>query len=197
MSLWSSYAYVTNSSDRWDALWHVMNMSDAPVTVYIQYKVGYVPASNTTASRPVTPSFMDVTGCGGSATFNEPGNGGPGSIFTKARTITAPWNGVAVYAAGHLYDGGIDIGIKRDSTGQVGCTSVPRYDVPEPMDFPSSITPCVLHDFVTAGEDVHVGGALRQHHAAQRRDGHHAHVRVEGIPSDDLMLTRRRGALPR
>jgi len=27
-------------SDRWDSLWHVMNMSDTARTVYIQYKVG-------------------------------------------------------------------------------------------------------------------------------------------------------------
>jgi len=150
--LWSSYAYVTNATDRWDALWHIMNMSASPETVYIQYTVGYVPAGDPAASRPVTPFFMDVTGCGTNAEFNVPGNGGPGSIFTKSRTITAPWNGVAVYAGGHLHDGGVDISIKRNSTGQIGCTSVAHYDMPEPMDFPSSITPCVLHDYVNTGE---------------------------------------------
>lgn len=152
LSLWSSYAYVTNATDRWDALWHIMNMSDSPKTVYIQYKIGYVPATDAAASRPVTPYFLDVTGCGTNALFSVPGNGGPGSVFTKTRTVTAPWNGVAVFAGGHLHDGGIDISIKRTSTGQVACTSVAHYDMEEPMMFPSSISPCVLHDYVNSGQ---------------------------------------------
>ncbi len=152
LALGSSYAYVTKSTDRWDALWHVMNMSNAPESIYIQYKVGYVPAGDASAARPVTPIFLDVTGCGTNAEFDVPGTGGPGSVFTKTRTITAPFDGVAVYAIGHLHDGGIDNRVTRDSTGQVGCTSVARYDVPEPMGFPSSITPCLMHVYVNGGE---------------------------------------------
>ncbi|MDP9332031.1 MAG: hypothetical protein M3Q30_01780 [Actinomycetota bacterium] len=152
IDLWSSYAYRTNSTDRWDALWHIMNMSDSPRTVYIQYTVGYVAASDPAASRPVTPFFMDVTGCGTNAQFNVPGTGGPGSIYTRTRSITAPWTGVAVDIGGHLHAGGIDVSIKRSSTGTVGCTAVAKYDTPEPMDFPSSISSCVLHDSVNANE---------------------------------------------
>ncbi len=152
LNLWGSYAYVTNATDRWDSLWHVMNMSASPKQIYIQYKIGYVPATDASASRPVTPFFMDVTGCGTNAEFNVPGNGGPGSVYTKTRAITAPWNGVAVYAGGHLHDGGIDLSIRRNSTGQVACTTVAQYNPPGMMGFPSSITPCVLHDFVNAGE---------------------------------------------
>jgi hypothetical protein len=151
MSLWGSYAYVTNSSDRWDALWHIMNMSESPMTVYIQYKVGYVAASDPSASRPVTPFFLDVTGCGTNAEFNVPGNGGTGSVYTKSRTFTAPWDGVAVEIGGHLHAGGIDISIKDDLTGLVGCTAVAHYDEPEPMDFPSSISACMIHDPVIGG----------------------------------------------
>jgi len=152
LKLWGSYAYITNSTDRWDALWHIMNMSESAQTVYIQYKVDYVPATDPAAARPVTPFFMDVTGCGTNAEFNVPGTGGAGSVYTKTRTITAPWNGVAVAAGGHLHDGGIDISIKRNATGEVGCTAVAKYDMPEPMEFPSSITSCVLDHTVTAGE---------------------------------------------
>ncbi len=152
LALWGSYAYVTNATDNWNALWHIMNMSASAKSVYIQYKIGYVPASDPSASRPVTPFFMDVTGCGTNAEFNVPGTGGPGSVYTKTRTITAPWSGVAVYAAGHLHDGGLDVSVRRSSNGQVGCTSTARYDMPEPMDFPSSITSCVLHDSVSAGQ---------------------------------------------
>lgn len=152
LSLWGSYAYLTSATDRWDSLWHVMNMSMSPKTIYIQYKVGYVPASDASASRPVTPFFMDVTGCGTNAEFNVPGNGGRGSIFTKSRSITAPWNGVAVYAGGHLHDGGVDLSIRRNSTGQVPCTTVANYNPPGMMGFPSSISACPLHNSVNAGE---------------------------------------------
>lgn len=145
LNLWGSYAYRTNSTDRWDALWHIMNMSDNPKAIYIQYTVDYVAANDPAASRPVTPFFMDVTGCGTNAEFDVPGNGGPGSIYTKTRTITAPWTGVDVATGGHLHAGGIDVSIKRNSTGQVGCTAVAKYETAEPMDFPSSISSCVMH----------------------------------------------------
>ena len=127
-------------------------MSDMAQTVYIQYSVDYVPMTDPAAARPVTPFFMDVTGCGTNAEFNVPGNGGANSVYTRTRNITAPWAGVAVAAGGHLHDGGIDISIKRASTGEVGCTSVAHYDVPEPMDFPSSISGCMLDHLVNAGE---------------------------------------------
>jgi Stress up-regulated Nod 19 len=152
LSLYGSYAYITHSTDRWDALWHLMNMSDMPQTVYIQYTVDYVPATDPAAARPVTPFFMDVTGCGTNAEFNVPGNGGANSVYTRTRSITAPWDGVAVAAGGHLHDGGIDISIKKASTGEVGCTAVAHYDVPEPMDFPSSISACVMDHLVQAGQ---------------------------------------------
>ncbi|MEP6622867.1 MAG: hypothetical protein ABJC79_00340, partial [Acidimicrobiia bacterium] len=53
MTLPTSYAYVTGSADRWDSLWHIMNMSATAKTVYIQYKVGYVPVTDPSAARPV------------------------------------------------------------------------------------------------------------------------------------------------
>ena len=152
MGLWGSYAYVTKSTDRWDSLWHIMNMMDMPMSVYIQYKVGYVPATDPSAARPVTPFFLDVTGCGTNAEYNVPGTGGPGSVFTKTRTFTAPWNGILVGIGGHLHGGGIDIGIKEDALAINGCTAVAHYDEMEPMDFPSSITSCRPHDYVVAGD---------------------------------------------
>src|SRR3954452_965556 len=76
LKLWGSYAYMVGSTDRWDALWHIMNMSESAQTVYIQYTVDYVAATDPSAARPVTPFFMDVTGCGTNAEFNVPGTGG-------------------------------------------------------------------------------------------------------------------------
>jgi hypothetical protein len=170
--LWGSYAYRTNSTDRWDALWHIMNMSESAKSVYIEYTVEYVPATDPAASRPVTPFFMDSTGCGTNAEFNVPGTGGPGSLFSKTRTFTAPWTGVAVAVGGHLHDGGKDITVRRDATGQIGCQAIAKYDEPQPMDFPSSITACMIHSTVTAGEKYTV---------TARYDNSMPHTAVMGI----------------
>ncbi|HEY7438880.1 MAG TPA: hypothetical protein VIC35_05740 [Acidimicrobiia bacterium] len=172
ISLGGSYAYVSKSTDRWDALWHLMNMSDTAQAVYIQYTIQYVSVNDPAASRPVTPFFMDVTGCNSASIFQVPGNGGPGSVFTKSITYTAPWDGVAVSVGGHLHDGGIDISVKQDPSGPTGCTAVAKYDVPEPMDFPSSITSCVIHDYVHAGT---------QYTVTARYDNSMPHMDVMGI----------------
>ena len=172
MNLWGDYAYRTASTDQWNALWHIMNMTESSKSVYIQYTVSYLPANDPAASRAVTPFFMDVTGCGTSAEFNVPGNGGPNSVFTKTRTLTAPWSGLAVYTAGHLHDGGIDISIAPSGAPTLGCKAVAQYDVPEPMDFPSSISPCVQHDYVTGGS---------QYTLTARYDNSMPHMAVMGI----------------
>ena len=69
-----------------------MNMDTMPMTVYIKYTIGYQKNATAANSRSVTPFFADVTGCGNSV-FNVPGNGGMGSVYTKARSWTAPWDG--------------------------------------------------------------------------------------------------------
>lgn len=50
MSLQDPYAYMVGRKERWNALWHVMNMSDTTQQVYIQYKIGYQPGA--TARTP-------------------------------------------------------------------------------------------------------------------------------------------------
>lgn len=171
LNLWGDYAYRSASSDNWNALWHIMNVSESPQTIYIQYTVSYLPAGDPAASRAVTPFFLDVTGCGTNAEFNVPGNGGPNSVFTRTRTFTAPWSGLAVYTGGHLHAGGIDVRIAAGSSS-LGCTAVARYDEPEPMDFPSSISPCVQHDYVTGGS---------QYTLTARYDNSTPHMGVMGI----------------
>src|SRR5262249_27099057 len=116
------YAYMVNSGERWNALWHIMNMSDMPQQVYIQYKVGYQPSATATNSRLVTPFFLDVTGCTNSE-YSVPGGGGPGSVHTMTRNFTAPWNGIDVGMGGHQHAGGIDITLRDTVTGEK-CTMV-------------------------------------------------------------------------
>lgn len=153
LSLPDPYAYMVGAGESWRALWHVMNMSDEAQRVFIQYDVGYQPGATTENSRPVTPFFLDVTGCGNSE-YQVPGDGGPGSIHTNTRTFTAPWDGYLVTAGGHLHEGGIDISIRDDASG-LSCAMTARYvEPPEPgmMNPPHDITTCPVH------EPIHAGG---------------------------------------
>jgi len=160
LNLADPYAYLVGANDRWDSLWHIMNMDTMPMTVSIKYTVRYQKNATVANSRSVTPFFADVTGCGNSV-FNVPGNGGTGSSYTKARTFTAPWDGVMVYAGGHLHGGGIDLTLKDPATGSQ-CVMTAHYDMPMDemfataadmgmMDPPTMIDPCPAHNLVTAG----------------------------------------------
>jgi hypothetical protein len=122
-------------------------------SVYIEYTLRYQPGATAQNSRPVVPLFMDVTGCGNSE-YDVPGNGGPGSVHTATRSWTAPASGIAAFGGGHLHDGGIDITLKNETTGQVGCKGVATYHTNP--DHLAAINGCVMHHQVTAGHKYSV-----------------------------------------
>lgn len=166
LRLHDPYAYLVGSSERWDALWHIMNMSDTARSVYIQYKVGYQPGANASNSRGVVPFFMDVTGCGNSE-YDVPGNGGPGSVHTKAKTWLAPFDGIAVYAGGHLHDGGVDITLS-DPNAQLSCKMTPVYMdmgmdpmAADDLGMIDHIPPCPMHNMVFQGKPYTVTSRYR------------------------------------
>lgn len=144
------------AKDQWVSIYHVMNETPAgtsPKKVYIQYTLSYQPGANATNSRPVQPLFQDITGCGGS-TYDVPGNGGPGSVHTKSRTWRSAQDGIAVFAAGHLHEGGIDITLTDDTSCMKFCKGTASYH--ENPRHLSTINPCPLHHQVTAGHDYTV-----------------------------------------
>ena len=164
------YAYMVGSGERWNALWHIMNMSTTAQEVYIQYKVGYQPGATAQNTRGVTPFFLDVTGCGNSE-YDVPGDGGPGSVHTNTRSWTVPWDGYHVTAGGHLHGGGIDIVLRNESTG-AECTMVAHYEHTHPHDAPGSITRCPVHKRVLAGQEFSV---------SSHYDNSEPHAAVMGI----------------
>jgi hypothetical protein len=149
----SPYAYLVDADDEWGSIYHLMNETQTTRTVYIQYTLHYQPGANATNSRPVQPYFMDVTGCGNS-TYDIPGDGGPGSVDAKSRSWAAPRDGIAVFAGGHLHDGGIDITLKDGTSGFPFCTGTVSYH--ENPHHLAGINGCVLHHRVFAGHDFTV-----------------------------------------
>jgi hypothetical protein len=166
------YTYLVGANEQWGSIYHLMNETPPGTperTVYIQYTLGYQPGANATNSRPVVPYFMDVTGCGNS-TYDIPGNGGPGSIHVNSGSWPAPADGIAVFAGGHLHEGGIDITLKDSAPGSLACTGTATYHTNP--DHLASINPCMLHEKVTAGHNYTV---------TARYDNSEPHEDVMGI----------------
>lgn len=143
------YAYRVNSGDQWSGLWHIMNMTAASKTVYIQYTIDYVPLTSNLAAKGVTSYWYDAAGCWGNSEYTVPGGGGAGSIHTKLSPVyTAPRAGVRVAMGGHLHAGGIDISLTRVASGQVVCTNVASYEA----GMLHRMSPCPSMSMISAGE---------------------------------------------
>jgi hypothetical protein len=153
ISFGGPYAYLVGADDQWGSIYHLMNETATTRTVYIEYQLDYQPNANATNSRPLEALFMDVTGCGGS-TYDVPGTGGPGSVHTNSRSWTAPQDGIAVFAGGHLHEGGIDITGKEVGTSGPACVGTASYH--ENPRHLATINPCVMHNKITAGRSYSV-----------------------------------------
>ena len=153
LKLHGPYTYLVGANDQWGSIWHLMNESASQKTVYIEYTLDYQPGATAINSRGVAALFQDVTGCGGS-TYDVPGNGGPGSVHTNSRSWTAPRDGIAVFAGGHLHEGAIDIALRDSTANKTLCTGTATYH--ENPRHLSSINACSLHDKVNAGNSFTV-----------------------------------------
>jgi hypothetical protein len=147
ITLWGPYTYLVSAGEQWGSIYHLMNETPTTRKVYIEYTLDYQPGANASNSRPLDVYFQDVTGCGNS-TYDVPGTGGPGSVHTRTRSWTAPYDGMAVFSAGHLHEGGIDITL-RDEAGGPACVGTASYH--ENPRHLATINPCILHDEVVAG----------------------------------------------
>jgi hypothetical protein len=108
------YAYHSGDGP-WSSVYHVMNLSPAPVEVAVQYTVTWQDAAETDL-LDVEPYFLDVTGCWGTSEYQVPGDGGPDSVHEQARTYEIERDGIAVVGGGHVHDGGIDLRLTEGDT---------------------------------------------------------------------------------
>lgn len=132
------YAYHSPAGAPWYGVYHVMNMSNQPMRVSIEYTVEYAAAGEL---LDVEPYYMDVSGCWDQSAgeYRVPGDGGPGSVHEKSRTYTMSREGSIVAGGGHLHDGGIDVTLDGPD-GEV-CRSTAVYDMHD-TDHLVGVTPC-------------------------------------------------------
>lgn len=178
LRLLGDYAYRAAPGDRWASNFHLHTTSPSQADgVYIEYRVSYERVEDASQFRFTTPYFLDVAGCNAGSVYDVPGGGGPDSEHVVATTYTAPRDGVAVFAGGHLHAGGIDLSLTRDRTGEDYCTSTASYAPGGHPNHPNlgqlqKISSCLMHSEVRAGDRF----TLRSNY-----DGEHPVSKAMGI----------------
>jgi hypothetical protein len=114
------YGYQVNSTDTWNLIYELANMNTSQQSVYIRMNYEYVPAS-TAGMTTVEPIWFDVAQCGFS-TFSRPA--GP-SQASWTWNVNRPGNIITI--GGHVHNGGENIVIRNDTTGEVICDSRAGY----------------------------------------------------------------------
>ena len=104
-----------------NAIFHVMNHSSEPKTVFFSYKIRWIPASEASGIRPVTPLWLDMNNCRDS-TYAVPA--GPSSQRWQWRSTVT---GRIVWTAGHVHTGGIRTTLTNTTTGRHVCTAWASY----------------------------------------------------------------------
>lgn len=123
----SSYGYYVGPTDRFNQIVDLMNENMTPLTVTIQIKYTWVPASP--QMHPVRPIWLDENECGNS------------EITVPAGHSSTPWSwtsnvsGKVLAIGGHIHDYGINIYAQDDTTHKQICNSVALYGTtPEYID---------------------------------------------------------------
>jgi hypothetical protein len=100
----------------WSGIFHVMNHSAEPKTVFFQVRMRWSEAA-AGGVRPVTPIWLDMNNC---RTSEYAVPAGPHSSHW---TWTSNLTGRIVTTAGHVHDGGVRTTLSNQTTGQHICTS--------------------------------------------------------------------------
>jgi len=133
----SPYGIVIPGGAEWTIGYDLINSwgkaACANISVYMQYTIGW--STPVAATKSVFFVLFDVTN--GNTTFNVPGNGGPGSIYT--RNFTWDWGQFVpasveiVFLIAHLHIGSVNITFADVTGGQnkVFCSAKSIYNVNE------------------------------------------------------------------
>jgi hypothetical protein len=116
----AGYGYRVDAFDTWNLIYELASISAQPQDVYIKMSYDFVPAS-TPGMRNVEPIWMDLAQCG----FSEISRPAGPSQASWTWDVNRPGEIVAI--GGHIHDGGINIVIRNDTTGQVICDSRAGY----------------------------------------------------------------------
>jgi stress up-regulated protein Nod 19 len=111
--------YVGNGS--FNLIWDLASMSRERETVSYQVTFLWMPASEAGDMTDLEPVWFDVDQCGDSNIDL------PAGQSTRTWTWNANRVGDIVGIGGHLHNGGVNIQITNDSTGQTICDSVAGY----------------------------------------------------------------------
>jgi hypothetical protein len=109
------FGYYADAGN-WSGIFHVMNHSAGPKSVFFQLKVRWSPAA-AGGVRPLTPIWLDMNNC---RTSEYAVPAGPSSSHW---TWTSNLTGRIVATAGHVHDGGVRTTLTNQTTGRHLCTS--------------------------------------------------------------------------
>ena len=111
------FGYPVTSAP-WNGVFHVMNHSAVPQTVFVELRIRWV----RDGVAPVRPVWLDMGNCGTSE-YEVPA--GPSS---RHWTWTSTLTGRVLSAGGHVHDGGVRTTLSNATTGQRLCTSWAAYN---------------------------------------------------------------------
>lgn len=128
LSLPAGYGYRIGARDKWRIAWMLMNHRHQVRSVQIEYRVTVIPVSRSVV--PVKPYWLSVVACRDDPQFSVPGDGTPGSTFTRSRSWTAPRAGRIVAIGGHLHGGARSISLDQPRCASTLFIAQPYYAPP-------------------------------------------------------------------
>jgi plastocyanin len=114
LALPPGYGLKLSKDEPWLMVWMLMNHRKQTDKAFIQWKVTY---DTDPGIKKVNPYWLDVVNCHADPIFSVPGDGGPGSTYTKSYDLTMPESGHIVAAGGHVHGGAKNLAISQPDCG--------------------------------------------------------------------------------
>ena len=102
LALPPGYGVKMEEKEPWLMVWMLMNHKKTTDKAFIEWKVTY---DTDPDIQTVKGYWLDVVNCHADPIFNVPGDGGPGSTYTKTYDLTMPVSGRIIASGGHVHGG--------------------------------------------------------------------------------------------